>query len=142
MTASVYLSACLSNIYRLQRYALIKYRVMVEVEYFIELCGILPQLRATVGPERFAELRAIHEGFTVADAAEIKAIEAVTNHDVKAVEYFLKKHFDALGLAEQKEFIHFALTSQDVNNVAMPLMMQHGKRWRLPADVNGVGGWI
>jgi adenylosuccinate lyase len=106
-------------------YALIRYRVMVEVEYFIELCGILPQLARAVPPERFAELRRIYETFDVADALEIKAIESVTNHDVKAVEYFLKRHFDELGLGSQKEFIHFALTSQDVNNVALPLMLKH-----------------
>ena len=109
---------------RFCRHALIKYRIMVEIEYFIELCGLIPQLSATVGPERFSELRAIYMTFSVEDAMEIKSIEAVTNHDVKAVEYFLKRHFDELGLQDQKEFIHFALTSQDVNNVAMPLMLK------------------
>ena len=110
--------------FRFCRHALIKYRIMVEIEYFIELCGLIPQLSATVGPERFSELRAIYKTFSVEDAMEIKSIEAVTNHDVKAVEYFLKRHFDELGLQDQKEFIHFALTSQDVNNVAMPLMLK------------------
>mmetsp|Transcript_16953 Transcript_16953/g.31187 ORF Transcript_16953/g.31187 Transcript_16953/m.31187 type:complete len:520 (-) Transcript_16953:151-1710(-) len=107
-------------------YALIKYRVMVEVEYFIELCSLLPQLQGKAGIDaaNLESLRDVYRNFNTKDALEVKAIEAVTNHDVKAVEYFLKKHFDALGMGEHKEFIHFALTSQDVNNVAQPLMMK------------------
>lgn len=102
-------------------YALIRYRVRVEVEYFIVLCEIpLPQLRE-VPPTVFPLLRAIYENFTVQDAARIKEIESVTNHDVKAVEYFLKEKFDALEIEQWKEFIHFGLTSQDINNTAVPM---------------------
>ncbi|MDE6306988.1 MAG: adenylosuccinate lyase [Muribaculaceae bacterium] len=105
-------------------FALIRYRVRVEVEYFIALCELpLPQLDG-VGHECFASLRAIYKDFTVADAARIKEIESVTNHDVKAVEYFLKEKFDALGLSAFKEFIHFGLTSQDINNTSVPMSMQ------------------
>ena len=101
--------------------ALIKYRVLVEVEYFIALCELpLPQL-ATVDPSRFDDLRGIYQNFTMDNALAIKAIEKVTNPDVKAVEYFLKEQFDALGLSAHKEFIHFGLTSQDINNTAIPL---------------------
>lgn len=102
-------------------YALIRYRVRVEVEYFIALCEIpLPQLRE-VPPTTFPLLRAIYENFTVTDAKRIKEIESVTNHDVKAVEYFLKEKFDALEMDQWKEFIHFGLTSQDINNTAVPM---------------------
>ncbi len=101
-------------------YALIRYRVLVEVEYFIALCELpLPQL-AGVRADVFPALRALHADFTSEDAARIKEIEKVTNHDVKAVEYFLKEKFDALGLAAFKEFIHFGLTSQDINNTSVP----------------------
>ena len=101
-------------------YALIRYRVLVEVEYFIALCELsLPQLEG-VSPEVFPALRAIYTGFAREDAAKIKEIEEVTNHDVKAVEYFLKEKFDALGLGTFKEFIHFGLTSQDINNTSVP----------------------
>ncbi len=101
-------------------YALIRYRVLVEVEYFIALCELpLPQLEG-VGPEVFPALRAIYTDFVREDAAKIKEIEKVTNHDVKAVEYFLKEKFDALGLGTFKEFIHFGLTSQDINNTSVP----------------------
>ncbi len=104
-------------------FALIRYRVRVEVEYFIALCELpLPQLSG-VGHECFASLRAIYKDFTVADAARIKEIESVTNHDVKAVEYFLKEKFDTLGLSAFKEFIHFGLTSQDINNTSVPMSM-------------------
>lgn len=104
--------------------ALIKYRVLVEVEYFIALCELpLPQL-ATVDASRFDDLRAIYQNFTTDNALAIKAIEKVTNHDVKAVEYFLKEQFDALGLSAHKEFIHFGLTSQDINNTAIPLSIK------------------
>lgn len=102
-------------------FALIKYRVQVEVEYFIALCEIpLPQLSA-FPVKQFAALRHIVDAFTEEQALQIKSIEKITNHDVKAVEYFLKEQFDALGLSEWKEFIHFALTSQDINNTAVPL---------------------
>ncbi|RYE29215.1 MAG: adenylosuccinate lyase [Sphingobacteriaceae bacterium] len=100
--------------------ALIKFRVYVEVEYFIRLCELpLPQLK-NFNPEHFSALRNIYENFSAEDAQAIKEIEKTTNHDVKAVEYFLKNRFDALGLSEYKEFIHFGLTSQDVNNTAIP----------------------
>lgn len=102
-------------------YALIRYRVVVEVEYFIALCELpLPQLR-DFPAENFSRLREISTGFSLEDADRIKAIEQITNHDVKAVEYFLKEKFDELGLAAWKEFIHFGLTSQDVNNTSLPL---------------------
>lgn len=105
-------------------FALIKYRVFVEVEYFIALCEIpLPQL-TEISPVKFAELRKITENFSLENAARIKEIENVTNHDVKAVEYFLKEEFDKLGLEKYKEFIHFALTSQDANNTAVPMSIQ------------------
>ncbi|MDE5719247.1 MAG: adenylosuccinate lyase [Paramuribaculum sp.] len=105
-------------------FALIRYRVRVEVEYFIALCQIpLPQL-AGVDHSLFPALRAIYTGFTEADAAAVKEIERTTNHDVKAVEYFLKQRFDALGLEAYKEFIHFGLTSQDINNTAVPMSIR------------------
>jgi adenylosuccinate lyase len=104
--------------------ALIKYRVLVEIEYFIALCELpLPQLKS-VSTSVFEDLRAIYENFTPVDAAAIKEIEKVTNHDVKAVEYFIKEKFDALGLSDHKEFIHFGLTSQDINNTAIPLSIK------------------
>ena len=105
-------------------YALIKYRVKVEVEYFIALCELpLPQLEA-VDHAFFASLRALYENFTVEDAQRIKDIESITNHDVKAVEYFLKEEFDKLGLQAFKEFIHFGLTSQDINNTSVPMSLK------------------
>jgi adenylosuccinate lyase len=101
--------------------ALIKYRVKVEIEYFIALCEIpLPQL-VTFNTELFDELRSIYIDFSSNDAQKIKDIERITNHDVKAVEYFIKEKFDALNLQQYKEFIHFGLTSQDINNTATPL---------------------
>ena len=105
-------------------YALIRYRVNVEVEYFIALCEIpLPQLEG-VAPEMEEKLRDIYRNFSVDDAQRIKDIESVTNHDVKAVEYFLKEQFDALGLEQYKEFIHFGLTSQDINNTSVPMAVR------------------
>jgi len=106
-------------------YALIRYRVRVEVEYFIALCEIpLPQL-ASVNPVIFARLRDIYLRFDEKQARRVKDIEAITNHDVKAVEYFLKEEFDAIGgLEPYKEFIHFGLTSQDINNTAVPLSLK------------------
>jgi adenylosuccinate lyase len=101
--------------------ALIKYRVLVEIEYFITLCEIpLPQLKG-VNPAIFDSLRAIYKNFSTEDALWIKETEKVTNHDVKAVEYFIKEAFEKLGLSQYKEFIHFGLTSQDINNTAIPL---------------------
>ena len=105
-------------------FALIKYRVKVEVEYFIALCELpLPQLQG-VSHEVFADLRAIYQAFSLEDAQRIKDIESVTNHDVKAVEYFLKERFDALNLSDYKEFIHFGLTSQDINNTSVPMSVK------------------
>lgn len=105
-------------------YALIRYRVRVEIEYFIALCELpLPQL-GTVQASVFDSLRDIYRNFTVEDAARIKEIESVTNHDVKAVEYFIKEQFDRLGLDAHKEFIHFGLTSQDINNTSVPLSVK------------------
>jgi len=104
--------------------ALIKYRVLVEVEYFIELCNLpLPQL-ADFDKSMFETLRRIYKKFSNEDAQDVKDIEAVTNHDVKAVEYFLKDKFDQLGLHRAKEFIHFGLTSQDINNTAIPCSLK------------------
>lgn len=104
--------------------ALIKYRVQVEVEYFIELCNLpLPQL-ADFDKRLFETLRQIYKKFSHEDARRVKDIEAVTNHDVKAVEYFLKGKFDELGLHRAKEFIHFGLTSQDINNTAIPCSLK------------------
>lgn len=105
-------------------FALIKYRVKIEVEYFIALCELpLPQLQDINTPV-FSELRKIVNNFSEKDALHIKEIESVTNHDVKAVEYFLKEEFDKLGLEEYKEFIHFGLTSQDINNTSIPLSLK------------------
>lgn len=106
-------------------YALIRYRVRVEIEYFISLCELpLPQL-VGVDKDCFISLRNIWQNFSEADAAHIKSIESVTNHDVKAVEYFLKEKFDAIPqLTSYKEFIHFGLTSQDINNTSVPLSIK------------------
>lgn len=105
-------------------YALIRYRVRVEIEYFIALCELgLEQLKG-VEPTKFEPLRDIYRNFTVADASRIKEIESVTNHDVKAVEYFIKEKFDILGLEKYKEFIHFGLTSQDINNTSVPMSIK------------------
>ncbi len=104
--------------------ALIKYRVLVEIEYFIALCEIpLPQLKE-FDSSFFKDLRAIYTDFSSKDAQAIKDIESITNHDVKAVEYFIKDKFDSLKISEYKEFIHFGLTSQDINNTAIPLSIK------------------
>jgi|TARA_B100001059_G_scaffold236819_1_gene290942 adenylosuccinate lyase len=104
--------------------ALIQYRVRVEIEYFIALCEIpLPQLKH-LNASIFEDLRSIYKHFSEEDAKEIKEIEKTTNHDVKAVEYFIKKEFDKLDLGKYKEFIHFGLTSQDINNTAIPLSIK------------------
>ncbi|CAI8432398.1 MAG: Adenylosuccinate lyase [Polaribacter sejongensis] len=114
--------ASLSNYFSEE--ALIKYRVRVEIEYFITLCEIpLPQL-ADFNTDLFPDLRKIYNDFTTEDAQKIKDIESITNHDVKAVEYFIKEKFDTLGIQKHKEFIHFGLTSQDINNTAIPLSIK------------------
>jgi len=101
--------------------ALIKYRVLIEIEYFISLCNIpLPQLK-DIDVKLHSDLRNIYLNFSTSNAKEIKEIEKTTNHDVKAVEYFIKSEFEKLGLSNYKEFIHFGLTSQDINNTAIPL---------------------
>jgi adenylosuccinate lyase len=107
-------------------FALIKFRVHVEIEYFIALCELpLPQLQS-FDRNLFGMLRLIVGNFSISDAEKIKETEKVTNHDVKAVEYFIKEKFDALGLQSYKEFIHFGLTSQDINNTSTPLMLKEG----------------
>ena len=106
-------------------YALIRYRVFVEIQYFIALCQYgLPQL-ATFEEDKIDDLNAIFEGFGLSDAERVKALERSTNHDVKAIEYFLKERFDALGLGALREFVHFGLTSQDINNTATPLLFKN-----------------
>lgn len=105
-------------------YALIQYRVRIEVEYFIELCKLpLPQLKGVKKP-MYDKLRDIYLMFSPEDAVRVKELESVTNHDVKAVEYLIKEKFDKLGLEKYKEFIHFGLTSQDINNTAVPLALK------------------
>lgn len=110
-------------------YALMKYRVRVEIEYFIALCELpLPQL-ADFDATRFSALRDIYCQFSEDDALRVKAIEGITNHDVKAIEYFIKEKFDAMGgLEKYKEFIHFGLTSQDINNTSVPMMLSESLR--------------
>jgi len=104
--------------------ALIRYRVQVEVEYFIALCELpLPQL-AAFPKEKYTDLRKLYQNFTEEEALKVKEIEQTTNHDVKAVEYFIKEAFDYLQLQAYKEFIHFGLTSQDINNTAIPLSIK------------------
>ena len=104
--------------------AIIRYRLLAEVEYFIALCRIpLPRLKS-FEKKLFPKLRNIYEKFEPADALRVKEIEKETNHDVKAIEYFLKEQFDLLGLGEFKEFIHFGLTSQDINNTAFPMALR------------------
>src|SRR5210317_2181717 len=104
--------------------ALIKYRVKVEIEYFIALCQIpLPQLKS-FDNALFSTLKSIYKDFSAEDALRIKEIESITNHDVKAVEYYIKEKFETLNLLKYKEFIHFGLTSQDINNTAVPLSLK------------------
>ena len=105
-------------------YALIKYRVRVEIEYFITLAESLPQLNSLATVANKEALRKIYQEFSLEDATRIKEIESVTNHDVKAVEYFIKEKFDLLNLQDYKEFIHFGLTSQDINNTSVPLSIK------------------
>lgn len=103
--------------------ALIKYRVQVEIEYFIAMSDVVPQLSG-INAENKKAIKSIYTKFSTEDAEKIKSIESVTNHDVKAVEYFIKEEFDELGLSDYKEFIHFGLTSQDINNTATPMMVR------------------
>lgn len=119
-------------------WALFKYRTLVEVEYFIALCQIpLPQL-ADFDSGNFDKLRVIYKEFSPVDAQAMKDIEKVTNHDVKAVEYFLKDRFDELGLQKWKEFIHFGLTSQDINNTAIPLSLKESVIENIIPEINTV----
>lgn len=119
-------------------FALIKYRVQVEVDYFIALCELpLPQL-ASFDKGLFPKLRSWVSHFSMEDAEWIKTAERTTNHDVKAVEYFLKEKFDSLGLEEYKEFIHFGLTSQDINNTATPLMLKEGLQEVILPAIQGI----
>jgi adenylosuccinate lyase len=112
----------LSNYFSEQ--ALIKFRLMVEIEYFISLCKIPLHQLSNFDQSIFKDLRKIYEIFNSENAREVKEIEKITNHDVKAVEYYLKKEFDKLNLGNYKEFIHFGLTSQDINNTAIPLLVK------------------
>lgn len=104
--------------------ALIKYRVLVEVEYFIALCELPLKQLSGFNKDLYSQLREIYENFSTKDALNIKNIEFTTNHDVKAVEYFIKEKFDLMGISQFKEFIHFGLTSQDINNTAIPLSIK------------------
>jgi adenylosuccinate lyase len=109
----------LDNYY--SEFALIRFRIFVEVEYFIALCKLpLPQLVSAADEKNYEALRGLYRNFTVEDALRVKQIESVTNHDVKAVEYLIKEKLDTLGLQDVKEFVHFGLTSQDINNTAIP----------------------
>ena len=119
-------------------FGLIKYRVLVEVEYFIALCKIpLPQLEG-VNPNVFPALQKIYQNFSEEDALWIKEEEKTTNHDVKAVEYFIKAQFDQLGLEPFKEFIHFGLTSQDINNTSVPMTLKDGLKNELIPLLNEI----
>lgn len=123
-----YRSKCAPLAEYLSEYALIRYRVKVEVEYFIALCGLgLPQLK-DVPSDALERMRSLYKDFSVGDAQRVKEIESVTNHDVKAVEYFIKEHLPSLGLDAWKEFIHFGLTSQDINNTAVPMSIADALR--------------
>jgi len=122
--------------------ALIRYRLRVEVEYFIALCRLpLPQLKE-FNPDQFERLREIYQSFSMADARRIKDIERVTNHDVKAVEYRLKEKFAEMGLERYTEFIHFGLTSQDINNTAVPLSLKEGWGEVMQGALEGVVGLL
>ncbi len=109
-------------------YALIKYRVRVEIEYFIALCELPLEQLKSFPAEKFAALRDIYNNFSTEDAQKVKDIEKVTNHDVKAVEYFIKDEFKKLGIEKYGEFVHFGLTSQDINNTSVPLSLLEGIR--------------
>ncbi len=119
-------------------FALIKYRVLIEIEYFIALCELpLPQL-ANFDQEQFSDLRRIVNQLDEQEALKIKTIERTTNHDVKAVEYYIKEKFEELGLSKYKEFIHFGLTSQDINNTAIPLSLLHAMEFVFIPDLKEV----
>ncbi|HMQ47506.1 MAG TPA: adenylosuccinate lyase [Saprospiraceae bacterium] len=119
-------------------YALIKYRVLIEVQYFLALCDWpLPQLKDFPEPKK-DELIRLCNAFSLEDAEKVKNIEKVTNHDVKAVEYFLKEIFDQLGLSPYKEFLHFGLTSQDINNTAIPLSLKHALDWVMIPELDNL----
>ena len=105
-------------------YALIRYRIWVEIEYFLALSDTLPQLQNKIDSATKEQLRNLYRTLSPEEAAKVKEIESVTNHDVKAVEYYIKEAFDALNLSWAKEFVHFGLTSQDINNTAFPMMLQ------------------
>lgn len=100
-------------------YGYIKYRTYIEIEYFIELCKVLPNLK-NVNTE---SVKSIFLNFSIENANRIKELELITNHDIKAIEYFIKEEFEKIGLSEYKEFIHFGLTSQDINNTSIPLLL-------------------
>ncbi|MCC7302095.1 MAG: adenylosuccinate lyase [Bacteroidia bacterium] len=118
--------------------ALLRYRVLVEVEYFIALCSLpLPPLRS-VPKSKYNSLRKLYTSFSTKDAQQIKDIEKITNHDVKAVEYFLKERFEKLGLGAQKEFIHFGLTSQDINNTSVPLLLKEVMEDVIVPELSGI----
>ena len=118
--------------------ALIKYRILIEVEYFISLCEIpLPQL-ADFDKKHYEALRNLYVNFKMEDAQRVKDIESVTNHDVKAIEYLIKEEFDKLGLQKFKEFIHFGLTSQDINNTAFPKMIKNAYISEIKPEIEGV----
>lgn len=122
--------------------ALINYRVKVEVEYFIALCKVpLPQL-SSVPESVYEQLRDIYRNFSIEDAQRVKEIESVTNHDVKAVEYLLKEKFDILGLEAYKEFIHFGLTSQDINNTSVPMSIKDAINEVIVPAVQDVINWL
>ncbi len=118
--------------------ALIKYRLIVEIEYFIALCNIPLKELKNFNKSLFEELRSIYQHFSSDDAQKIKEIEKTTNHDVKAVEYFLKKEFDRMGLQEYKEFVHFGLTSQDINNTAIPLSLKEFSKTILTKNIDSL----
>ena len=107
-------------------YALIKYRVYVEIEYFIELTEIPLKNLKDISRKNKEDIRLIYKNFSIEDAIKIKKIEKKINHDVKAVEYFIKEEVEKINLGSFKEFIHFGLTSQDINNTAVPLMLKDG----------------
>lgn len=120
-------------------FALIKYRVYIEIEYFIALCEIpLPAVKSIDDESFFIQLRDIYESFSLKDAERVKEIEKTTNHDVKAVEYFIKEKFDKLDLGNYKEFIHFGLTSQDINNTAFPLMVKYAVEKEYLPKIKGI----
>ena len=122
--------------------ALIRYRVKVEIEYFIALCDLpLPQLTTITGEQKEA-LRNLYRNFTLEDAQRVKDIESITNHDVKAVEYLLKEKFDQMGLTPLKEFIHFGLTSQDINNTAVPMSIKDALHEIVLPMVQQVVDWL